>query len=90
MGYVSHNELAAMLRMFIEAELPYKLYRDTYLINVTDVDGIIQSYYASTGTAVFRDGNDRFKSHRHTEKNMSIERFISLCKGEEDILDFFN
>lgn len=84
------EDLEAVVRKVIDAGLSYKLYRDTYLINVTDVDGIVQSYYASTGTAIFRDGNDRYKSQKHTEKNMPLDRFISLCKGDEDILDFFD
>ena len=74
----------------VNAGLTYQVYPNNYLINVTDVDGIIQSYYASTGTAMFRDGNDRFKSQKHTEKHMPLDRFIGLCKGDEDILDFFN
>ena len=56
---------------------------------VTDNNGIIQSYYASTGTAVFRNSNDRYNSKKHTEKNMSNRRFISFCTGEEDILTTF-
>ena len=69
--------------------LEYKVYPSTKLINVTDVDGIIQSYYASTGTAMFRDGNDKYKSHKHTERNFSLERFLALCSGKEDILETF-
>lgn len=72
------------------AGLAFKAYPATYLINVTDVDGIVQSYYSSNGTAVFRDGNDAYKSRKHTEKNMPVERFVALCRGEEDIMGFFD
>lgn len=64
-------------------------YPQTKHINVTDVDNVVQSYYTTTGTAVFRDGNDKYKSAKHTERGMSLERFIALCKGEEDILETF-
>lgn len=69
--------------------LQYKVYPQTKMINVTDVDNVIQSYYTTTGTAVFRDGNDKFKSHRHTEHDMPFERFLSLCSGDEDIIELF-
>lgn len=69
--------------------LPCQGYPQTKLINVADTDGVIQSYYASTGTAVFRDGNNKYKSHKHTERNMAFDRFLALCKGEEDILETF-
>lgn len=71
--------------------LKSKVYPNNGLINVTDVDGTIQSFYTTTGTAIFRDGNDPFSSHKHTEKDMPFERFLTLCKGDEDILEtFFN
>lgn len=69
--------------------LDFKVYPTTGLINVTDVDGVIQSYYTTTGTAVFRDGNDKYKSKKHTERNMAFGRFLALCKGDEDILETF-
>lgn len=81
-----------LLKMVGEAEglgLVCKYYPNNYLINITDTDGVIQSFYASTGTAIFRDGNNKFNSKMHTEYNMKYERFLSLCKGEEDILETF-
>lgn len=69
--------------------MSYKTYPSNGLINVTDIDGTVQSYYTTTGTAIFRDGNDKYKSKKHTEHNMSFDRFLSLCKGEEDILETF-
>lgn len=69
--------------------LKYKVYPQTKMINVTDVDNVIQSYYTTTGTAVFRDGNDKYKSHKHTERDMPFERFLSLCNGDEDIIELF-
>lgn len=69
--------------------LRFKIYPQTKMINVTDVDNVIQSYYCSTGTAVFRDGNDKYKSYKHTERNMPFDRFLSLCRGDEDIIATF-
>lgn len=86
---MTFEEFQSAISKVIHAGLEYTAYPNNFLINVTDVDGTIQSYYASTGTAMFRDGNDRFKSRTHVERKMSLERFISLCQGGEDILDFF-
>lgn len=75
----------------LAASLPVKAFPSTYMLNVTDVNGIVQSYYASTGTAIFRDSNAKWGQKRHTEKDMPFERFLALCKGEEDIINtFFN
>lgn len=81
------NEIEAVKATGLE----YQAYPQTMLLNVTDVDGVIQSYYCSTRTAIFRDGNNKYKSKKHTERDMPFERFLSLCNGEEDILTtFFN
>ena len=69
--------------------LKYKVYPQTKMINVTDVDNVVQSYYCSTGTTIFRDGNDTYKSHKHIERDMSFDRFLSLCRGDEDIIETF-
>ena len=88
---MDRQEFAQVIEKVKATGLPYKEYPNTYLINVTDTDGTIQSFYASTGTAVFRDGNDKFKSQKHSEYNMPLDRFLKLCSGEEDIITaFFN
>ena len=71
------------------AGLPVQVYEKTYQLNVTDVDGVVQSYYASTGTAIFRDGNNRYTQKRKTVKNMPFDEFLALCTGEKDILETY-
>lgn len=83
------QRMADMMAHLELAGLQFKAYPSTYMLNVTDADGVVQSYYVTTGTAIFRDGNDRFKQHRHTEHDMPFERFLALCKGDEDILETF-
>lgn len=80
-----------MVALVEEAGLEVRPYPAQYLINVKDSDEIIQSYYTSTGTAIFRDCNDKWKQKRKTFRNFPFERFLILCKGdtEDDILDFF-
>ena len=86
---MTSKEFQSAISKVIHAGLEYTAYPNNVLINVTDVDGTIQSYYASTGTAMFRDGNDRFKTRTHIERKMPLERFIGICRGDEDTLVFF-
>ena len=69
--------------------LGYTTYPQTKLINVEDYNGIIQSYYASTGTAVFRDCNNKFKQRRVTVREMPCDRFIELCQDGGEIYDTY-
>ena len=84
-------EFDYLIQKAVEAGLTYKAYPAQWLLNITDSDGTVQSYYASTKTAIFRDGNDKYRSQKHTERNFPYDRFIALCigEGDDDILDFF-
>ena len=88
---MTYQEFYRVVDMFESAGLQIKTYPQTYLINAQDCDGVWQSYYASTGTAVFRDGNDKYKSRHHTERHMPVMRFIQLCKDNsiEDIQELY-
>lgn len=81
-----------MKEKFSESGLNFTPYSSNYMINAVDEDGIIQSYFTSTGTAIFRDGNDKYKSKKHTINFMSVNEFIALCKGtsDKDIMEFFD
>lgn len=81
--------LADMTAAVQFAGLPVQVYEKTYQLNVTDVDGVVQSYYASTGTAIFRDGNNKYTQKRKTVKDMPFEEFLALCTGEKDILETY-
>ena len=86
---MTREEFNTVIQRVKDSGLKYKEYPNTYQVNVTDVDGTIQSYYASTGTAIFRDGNDKYNSQRHTERGMALDKFLKLCSGEEDILETY-
>ena len=77
------------LNEFKISGLEYTTYPKTKLINAEDYNGIIQSYYASTGTAVFRDSNNKFKQRRVTVRNMPCTQFIKLCKDGGEIYDTY-
>lgn len=85
------SEFNDIMHMFWKEDLHIKAYPNTFLINAQDCDGVWQSYYASTGTAIFRDGNDKYKSRRVTVRNMPLRRFMDLCKdnSEDDIQEIY-
>ena len=64
--------------------LQYQVYPSTRMINMADTDGIVQSYYASTGTAIFRDSNNRYRQNRVTVRDMSPADFVLFCKCVDD------
>lgn len=88
---MNNAEFDQLIQMAHDAGLICKAYPAQWLLNITDPDGTVQSYYASTRTAIFRDGNDKYRSKKHTERNFPYGRFIALCigEGDDDILDFF-
>ena len=88
---MNNTEFDLLVSKASQTGLPIKAYPNQWLINVMDSDGTIQSFYASTGTAIFRDGNNKYRSHKKTFRDFPYDRFLSLCKGDgdDDILDFF-
>ena len=50
-------------------------YPNTKMINMKDSGGIIHSYYASTGTAIFRKENGKY-GDKEIVKNLSPQEFI--------------
>lgn len=85
------DEFNDIVRMLSEEDLRIKVYPDTRLINAQNCDGVWQSYYASTATAIFRDGNDKYNQRRVTVRHLPLCRFIDLCKdnSEEDIQEIY-
>ena len=77
------------LEKFRDSGLKYTTYPQTKLINAEDYNGIIQSYYASTGTAVFRDSNNKYTQRRVTVREMPCDEFIRLCKDGGEIYDTY-
>lgn len=78
---MTETEFNEVLSMFQSANLAITPYPQTRLINAEDCDGTTQSFYASTGTAIFRMSNDKFDKRRITLKNMKPEEFIDYCEN---------
>lgn len=76
---MTEREYNGIVSKFKDANLAIATYPQTRLINAEDCDGITQSYYASTGTAIFRMSNDKFDNRRITLKNMAVDEFIDYC-----------
>lgn len=69
-----------------DMELEYKAYNRGIQYNVTDADGIIQTYYPSTGTIVFHASNDR---RIKTLKERSLDDFLSFITETGAIKNLF-
>ncbi len=78
---MTREEYNKLLDIFKETGLDVAEYPQTYQINVTDLDGVVQTYYASKGTAVLRDGNDWKKSQKRTIYNMPYNKFLDACQN---------
>lgn len=59
-----------------------RTYCKTFLVNCWDKNGVIQSYYASTQTAIFRKGNEKTDEKR-TVKDFPIQKFAYVCQHPE-------
>lgn len=62
--------------------LDIQTFKQTYLINATDANGTVQSYYCTKQTAVFRQSNDK-DAERRTVKNFPLNKFAYACKHPE-------
>ena len=74
----------------LDAEgLQYKVYNRGIQFNVTDADGVIQTYYPSTGTILFHASNE--KSDRRTKvlRDKSIETFLAYVTERGRIQNLF-
>jgi hypothetical protein len=50
-------------------------------INVSDKNGIIQTYYPTTGTVLLRQNNSRYNNKTKSLYNKTIEEFIQLLNN---------
>jgi len=55
---MTNEEFKKILAMF--AGINHKAFPHTRLINVIDSNNVVHSYYASTGTAIFRNDKDKY------------------------------
>lgn len=76
---MTDTEFKIILSALDDIDIAYTPYPQTRLINAEDCDGTTQSYYASTGTAIFRMSNDKYDKRRKTVRNMRIDDFIHFC-----------
>lgn len=60
-----------------DADLEYKTYNQGIQFNVADMAGVIHSFYPTTGTILFHEGNARNQRKTATLRDQSIYTFIS-------------
>lgn len=84
MAFCTYDEIKPELRFIAEAlenaDIWYRAYSRGVQYNAKDLEGVIHSYYPTTGTILLRASNDK-KDHRtKTIRNKTIEQFIKGLK----------
>lgn len=69
--------------------LQYKSYNNGIQFNVTDENGIIHSYYPTTGTALFHKSNERGGGSK-TLRNQTLEQFLYYIRNPILIRNLFS
>ena len=72
-----------------DLELTYKIYNYGVQYNVEDLNGIIHSYYPTTGTMLFHASNDRNDRRSKVIRDASFEEFVSYVTEPERIQELF-
>lgn len=70
-------------------EFQYKVYNRGIQFNVIDSDGIIQSFYPTSGTMLFHASNERSDRRVETIRNGSIEDFMKMLRNTTEIKKLF-
>ncbi len=81
---IDDNEFKELVGNFANCNLPYTVYPKNQLINVTDRNGVIHSYYAGTGTAMFRKENGE-KAQKKVIRNFKASYFGYYCMNPDKI-----
>ena len=80
---MTNEKFEKILAMF--ADINHKAFPHTRLINVIDSNNVVHSYYTSTGTAIFRNDNDKY-GEKEIAKNIFPEEFTRRirCKSHAE------
>lgn len=83
------EDLRYVADIFEDNEFQYKAYNAGIQFNVTDSDGVIQSFYPTSGTMLFHASNERSDRRVKTIKNGSIEEFMKMLSDTRKIKKLF-
>ena len=76
------NEFAEYARKMTLCGLRFTVYPTTFMLNVHDKNGIVQSYYASKSTAILRKGNEK-DAERKVIKDCPFNKYVIACLHPE-------
>lgn len=75
-----NEECAEAIRQLESSGIEFKTYNNGIQINAHDIDGIIHTFYPTTGTVVIHASNDRKNRRTKSFSDQSIEKFIKGMK----------
>lgn len=70
-------------------EFQYKAYNAGIQFNVVDTEGIIHSFYPTSGTMLFHASNERNDTRTKTIRDGSIDEFIMMLRDTNEIKKLF-
>lgn len=83
------EELRYIADILDENNFCYKVYNRGVQFNIKDIEGVIHSFYPTTGTMLFHASNDRSDRRTKTIREGSLDRFLRMLKNPEQIKNYF-
>lgn len=83
------EDLRYIADIFEDNEFQYKAYNAGIQFNVTDADGVIHSFYPTSGTMLFHASNERSDRRTKTIRGGSIEEFMRMLRHTKQIKNLF-
>jgi len=83
------SELKFVADIFEENGIEYKAYNSGVQYNTSDKNGVIHSFYPTTGTMLFHQGNDRRSKATRSVRGGNVFDFIDYLTNVEKIQHLF-
>ena len=82
-------ELRYVADKFAENGIEYKAYNGGVQYNATDINGIIHTFYPTTGTVILHASNERRDRRVKSFYNQTLENFIKGMKFKDLTKHYF-
>lgn len=83
------EDLRCIADILEDNDFEYKAYNEGIQFNVKDTDGIIHSFYPTSGTMLFHASNERSDRRIKTIRGGSIEEFMQMLRHTKRIKNLF-
>lgn len=77
-----------MVEELEKAGIEYREYKNGQ-INAKDLEGVIHTFYSTTGTVVLHAGNDKYENRTKVFRDKTIEQFAKALKFKNLVEYYF-